>query len=380
MSYDFSKLKNYLDTKIVGKMAPGVDIAVIYKGDEVFRYTVGYADEENKVKLTKDHLFDIYSATKVITCTAGFIAIEQGLFLPGDPVSWYIPEIDNLTYYKTETEVVKNDKIMVIQDLFCMSAGFDYDCGCKEIRDVVAKNPNANTEEVIKAFLTRPLKFRPKERYCYSMCHDVLALVIEKASGMRFADFVKKYIFDPLDMKDAYFHLPESEKHRKSAKYTYNDQTKKYERRSSDNDYFVPTNMYDSGGAGVVTNLNEYSKIAYALTHGGVGKNGNKIISAQSIAHMRTNLLDEQRLKIYHAWSFNNPGYGYGYGVRVKMEKGLTSNFASGEFGWDGAAGFMACFEPELDLAIIYAQHVLNPHNYENHNRIKNFVHLALFD
>ena len=118
MSYDFSKLKNYLDTKIVGKMAPGVDIAVIYKGDEVFRYTAGYADEENKVKLTKDHLFDIYSATKVITCTAGFIAIEQGLFLPGDPVSWYIPEIDNLTYYKTETEVVKNDKIMVISQ-FC---------------------------------------------------------------------------------------------------------------------------------------------------------------------------------------------------------------------------------------------------------------------
>lgn len=380
MAYDFSNLKNYLDNKIIGKMAPGVDIAVIYKGEEVYRYTAGYADEENKIKLTKDHLFDIYSATKVITCTAGLIAIEQGLFLPGDPVSWYIPEINDLTYYKTETEVAKNDKVMVIQDLFSMSAGFDYDVGCKEIRDVVAKNPNATTEEVLKAFFTRPLRFRPKERYMYSMCHDVLALVIEKASGMRFADFVKKYIFDPLDMKDAYFHLPESEKHRKSAKYAYNDQTKKYERRSSENDYFVPTNMYDSGGAGVITNLNEYSKIAYALTHGGVGKNGNKIISAQSIAHMRTNLLDEQRLKIYHNWSYNNPGYGYGYGVRVKMEKGLTSNFASGEFGWDGAAGFMACFEPELDLAIIYAQHVLNPHNYENHNRIKNFVHLALFE
>ena len=82
MSYDFSKLKNYFDEKIIGKKAPGIDIAVIYKGEEVYRYTAGYADEEKKIPLTTDNLFDIYSASKVITCAAGLIAMEQGLLLP----------------------------------------------------------------------------------------------------------------------------------------------------------------------------------------------------------------------------------------------------------------------------------------------------------
>jgi CubicO group peptidase (beta-lactamase class C family) len=111
-----------------------------------------------------------------------------------------------------------------------------------------------------------------------------------------------------------------------------------------------------------------------------VGKNGNKIISRQSIERMRTNILDEKRLKIYRSAHGTAFGYGYGYGVRVKMSMGESSNFTVGEFGWDGAAGFAVSIEPENELIILYAQHVLNPHNYENHNRIKNFVLLALFD
>ena len=381
MAYDFSALKNHIDNFVIGKIAPFADILILYKGEEVYRYTTGYTDEEKKIPYTTDQLLDVYSASKVITCTAGMIAMEQGLFLPGDPVSDYIPDFGKY-YIKKENgkeEIVENDLPPVIQDLFSMSAGLDYNRQAKEIVDVVKANPNATTKDIILSYAKRPLAFKTEEKWCYSLCHDVLAYVIEVASGMRFADFVKKYIFEPLEMNNSYFHLPKEMEDKKAQKFQYYYSRGKYEPTISKN-LFVFTDNYDSGGAGVITNINDYKKFAYALVNGGVGKNGKKIISRQSIDLMRTNVLDEKRLASYRA-DKNNYCYGYGFGVRVKMDPGRGGNLArEGEFGWDGAAGFLVSLEPENDLAILYAQHTLDPHNYENHNRIRNLVHLALFD
>jgi CubicO group peptidase (beta-lactamase class C family) len=71
----------------------------------------------------------------------------------------------------------------------------------------------------------------------------------------------------------------------------------------------------------------------------------------------------------------SNAEYGYGFGVRTKIGVGRGGNLCSiGEFGWDGAAGFLCSVDPEKNIAIVYAQHMLNPQHDCTHNKIKNFV------
>lgn len=382
MAYTFDNLKKFLDEATTSNYCvPGADCKVLYKGKEVFRYTTGYADKEKGIPLTKDHYFYIYSASKVILAVAGMQMIEQGKFLPYDPVSMYLPFIADMKYKcieNGETVLKKVGNLMRIQDLFTMSAGFSYNIWtCKPIDDLLAKNPNANTEELIKAFCTVPLEFEPATSYMYSMCHDVLALVIEKVSGMKYSEYVQENIFKPLGMK-AYYHLNDEVKSKLATLY-YRDDNKGETLKNEQRNGFIITDNYDSGGAGVITNVDEYSKLAYALANGGVGQNGNQILHKRTINLMRTNVLDERRLAVYRGVHTSNHGYGYGFGVRVKTGEDRAGNLANiGEFGWDGAAGFFVAIEPENELAIIYAQHMLNPHNYEHHTRIRNLVHLAL--
>lgn len=383
MTYSFDDLKNFMDKATTSMYElPGADCKVLHKGKEVFRYTTGYADKENKIPLSKDHYFYIYSASKVILAVAGMQMIERGLFLPFDPVQKFLPFIGKMKYKceeNGETVLKEVGDTMRIQDLFSMSAGFTYNVwDCPPIKNLIENKPDATTEDIIKAFCEIPLQFEPSKGYIYSMCHDVLALVIEKASGMRYSEYVEENIFKPIGMK-AYYHLNDEIKDKIATLY-YRDDKQEKTLKNEQRNGFIFTDNYDSGGAGVITNVEEYSKLAYALANGGVAENGNRILRKRTINLMRTNVLDENRMKIYKgAHNANAQGYGYGFGVRVKMGEDRNGNLASiGEFGWDGAAGFFVAIEPENELAIIYGQHMLNPHNYDHHNRIRNFVHLAL--
>ena len=116
------------------------------------------------------------------------------------------------------------------------------------------------------------------------------------------------------------------------------------------------------------------------MVNGGVGENGVRILSRLTIDLMRTNVLDEKRLKDFKTWD-SNAEYGYGFGVRTKIDEGRGGNLCPlGEFGWDGAAGAMVSLSPERKLAIVYFQHMLNPHGDIIHPRIKNIVNMALAD
>jgi CubicO group peptidase (beta-lactamase class C family) len=116
------------------------------------------------------------------------------------------------------------------------------------------------------------------------------------------------------------------------------------------------------------------------MVNGGVGQNGERILSRLTIDLMRTNVLDEKRLKDFKSWD-TNAEYGYGLGVRTRTDNGWGGNLCQvGEFGWDGAAGAMVSISPERKIAIIYFQHMLNSLGNIIHPKIKNIVNMALAD
>ncbi len=374
--YTFSALKNYMDTILVREKVPGFDLRVLHKGNEVFSYHAGYRDKEALYPMEgKEHYF-IYSASKVICCAAALHAFEEGKFLMGHPLWWYLPEFKDIKFRGTDTPI--NGEIK-IHDLFTMTAGFNYDCESAEIREAVKNNPNAPTREIVRAIAKMGVDFEPGTRWQYSLCHDVLACLVEVATGEKFADYVKRVIFEPLGMTNSAYHPTREMLDNMCAQYRFNYSTNAPERIEKKNDYvFGPD--YDSGGAGVVTTIDDYVKFAYAMTNYGVGLNGARILSKATVNLMRTNTLPvgSQKFEDCNSWMSNHE-YGYGFGVRTKIGVGRGGNLTSiGEFGWDGAAGFMVSIDPEKQITIVYGQQMLNPQHDCTHNKIKNFVNMII--
>lgn len=380
--YTFSSLEKYLDTLLVREQIPGFDCKIMHEGKEVFRHQGGYKDKENKIPMKGDELFMLYSASKPITCAAGLRAMEEGKFLMTHPLWWYLPEFKNVKVKRYDEHgnlVLDNlDRHIRVHDIFNMTAGLNYDCASSEIREAVKKNPKAPTREICRAIASMNLDFQPNTRWQYSLCHDIVAALVEVSSGERFSEFVKKRFFDPLEM-EAYYHITPEIEPRIATQYRYSCEKGMPELVEKSNSYIFGEE-YDSGGAGVITSVDDYSKFAYAMTNFGKGANGARILSRASVNLMRTNTLplDSQLYKDFSSWE-SNAEYGYGFGVRTKIGVGRGGNLTSiGEFGWDGAAGFLCSIDPEKQLTIVYAQQMLNPLHDCTHNKIKNFANMII--
>ncbi|MBQ1934042.1 MAG: beta-lactamase family protein, partial [Clostridia bacterium] len=183
---NFTKLEEYLAS--LGKRydIPSYQCAVAYNGKLVYSTAGGYSDENREVPATKDDTYWLYSASKVATVVAVMQLVEEGNLGLETELADIIPEYRNMRV-KTENGFTFARKQITIRDLLTMTAGLTYDTTpCSRL---AARNPGATTLDIIKDYATAPLAFEPATSYLYSMCHEVLAAVVEVVSGIRFADY-----------------------------------------------------------------------------------------------------------------------------------------------------------------------------------------------
>ena len=381
---NFTKLTEFLENDVMEMGVPGCDIAIYKDHREIYRHTVGYDNLEKKTPLKKDVLYNLYSCTKVATCTAAMQLVDSGKILITEPLSKYIPEYENMTVkYKNEDGTVgvrpaKNP--ILIKHLFSMSAGFNYDISSPAIKRVSEeKCGRATTLDIIRALAEEPLEFEPGTEYRYSLCHDVLGALVEVVSGMRLGDYMKKYIFDPLGMVDTSFDCTPDKYARIATEYSYDRKNKKaVEVSNTSNRYRLSIGTeYQSGGAGLLSTVDDYILLADALANLGVGKNGKRILSSRAVNLMRQNQLDDFRLSQFRTKA-HLMGYGYALGVRTNMLPESAGNLAPlGEFGWDGARSAYLSADPENRLAVYYGQHLDGFHEIL-HPRLRNVIYSCL--
>ena len=384
---NFENLKNFMDS-LTDWIIPG-NSAVVYKdGKKVFEYGSGYSNLENKTPMSADDLIYIYSCSKVATVTAALQLYEKGKFLLSDPLYDFIPEFKDV--YLADSKK-KPEKPITLWNLFTMSAGLTYNsqtAGFDKARELT--NGNMDTVTVAKCIAQDPLQFEPGERWNYSLCHDVLAAVVEIISGKRFSEYVKENIFDALDMNNSSYHIKEEDKCRMANQYTYDpgDGKNLVELQNSKNrngvvrdvgkvNNFIFGEGYDSGGAGVGTTVNDYAKFTAALANKGTGLNNNKILAPGTIELLKTNQLNANLLKDFN-WA-QLVGYGYGLGVRTMIDRVASgSNGSFGEFGWGGAAGANVLVDTDLNLSVFYAHHMQNPQEDYYQPRLRNVIYSCL--
>ena len=107
----FTKLTNKLDS-FIEMGIPGYDCTVYHKGECVYRHFNGYSDTESKTPMNGNEVYNIYSCSKVITCTAALMLYEKGKFKLEDKLAMYMPEFDEM-YRKTfgvDTFSVRKEK------------------------------------------------------------------------------------------------------------------------------------------------------------------------------------------------------------------------------------------------------------------------------
>lgn len=389
---DFIYLKNFMDS-LVAMGIPG-NAAVVYKDREkVFEYASGFSSIETGKSFDTKTLINIYSCSKVVTVAAALQLYEQGRFLLSDPLYEYIPEFSKMYVKDKNDNIVEAQSPITIQNLFTMTSGLTYNTSTpafEKARKIT--DGKMDTLSVIKCLAGEPLAFQPGEHWNYGLSHDVLGGVVEVISGMKFSDYVQANIFDRLNMNSSYYKRSAETEEQMAEQYIHVNENIDLDivnlqksaqsfcgavKNHGKKNYLVFGENYDSGGAGVITTVDDYAKFATCLASGGVGLNGERILSRATVQLMHTNQLCKKHLS-----DFNWPqlrGYGYGLGVRTMIDPVTGgSNGNPGEFGWGGAAGASVLVDTKERLAVFYSHHMLNPHEEHYQPRLRNIIYSCI--
>ncbi len=340
----FDNLKLILD-RSAALGIPCSEILVCQNGKEVFYDLRGVRDAEG-TPLRPNEKFNIYSCSKPITCAAALTLLEQGKLSLDDDLCDYIPAFGDVKV-KKNGGIFKAENKIKLRNLFTMTAGLTYDMESAEIARGRADTDGAcPTVRMMDYIAEMPLAFDPGDSWNYSLCHDVLAAVVEIVSDKRFGLYVKEKIFDPCGMHESTFLLPEEEVESLPAQYVHSPESGFTEISRAIRRY-KPGYLYESGGAGCITTVRDYIKFLEAMRN-------EKILSRETLDLMYTDhLTDAQRAA---CWA--PVGYGYGLGVRVPDATGRRT-----DIGWGGAAGSYLALDERNGISLYYAQHVLNSPN-----------------
>ena len=389
---NFTPMKEFMGM-LTDWRIPGNSIKITLKNKEVFSFQSGFEDVKNKIPMSENLLFNIYSCSKPITVIAALQLYEKGYFLLDDPLYSFIPEYRDIYINKSNGDRIKANNPITLRHLFTMTSGLTYNtdtAAFKKAKEIT--NGKMNTLDTIKCLAADGLSFEPGEAWQYGLNHDVLAAVVEVISGKKFRDYVKENILLPLEMKDTYYHNENViERVAKQYQYINSNETNIVKQQSDRNNQtksgrieevgkavsLIFGEEYDSGGAGITTSVEDYSRFSSALANNGMGENGEQIISSNSIKMLKENQLNEHQIK-YFNWP-QLRGYGYGLGVRTMIDRVKAgSNGSIGEFGWGGAAGATVLIDTDLNLSMFYTHHMLNPQEEYYQPRLRNVIYSCL--
>ena len=184
-----------IDTYLAARYAadaPGAAVIVVKDGKVIFRKGYGLADLELKTPLRADMVFRLASVTKQFTAVAILMLAEQGKLALGDDVRRFIPD------YPAGLGPVTIERLL---NHTSGVPGFSDEYLAK--RDMRADITPAQILEIIK---TQPPEFAPGTQWAYSDGgYELLGMIIEKASGQAYADFIEQRIFKPLGMQHSFY-------------------------------------------------------------------------------------------------------------------------------------------------------------------------------
>lgn len=369
----------------------GNSIKIIQKNQEYFTKAYG-VDRE-------DSIYRIFSMTKPIIAVGIMILMERGMLELGEAVSKYFPGFSNQKVWNNGTLLdVKRE--VTIRDLLNMTSGIPYVGTTNEsekrigiiLQDILHKLANGKKPE-LEEFCNQigqvPLVFQPGERWYYGYSADILGGIIQVVSKKSLGTFLKEEIFEPLGMEDTGFMIDVSKKERLAMCFTEEQQTEdaftqKVSLREATKKELLALALgeateepiLESGGGGLYSTLEDYSKFAtMLLKKGALGE--NQILGRKTVEFMTSNQMTPVQKESIFMKSI--VGYGYGNLLRIMIDKGeAVSNGSIGEYGWDGMAGTYFMVDPQEELILVYMQQNIKGGSKPLRRKMRQIVYGAL--
>lgn len=381
-----ARIDAILSAAIAEKQCAGMTVLVRKDGEDILYAQAGMADIAAGKPVSDDSIFRLYSQSKPVTAAAAMILVERGLIDLMDGVDKYLPGFRNPKVVDDKGNITPANRAPWIMELLGMTAGLSYPGGdpagqfaarvFEEAHEKILAGGGIPTVEFMNRLGEQPLAFQPGTHWRYSTCADVLGAVIEVVSGKRFGDFLREELFEPLGMVDTAFWVPEEKRERFVTCY----------KRTPEGlqpwlDQNLACGVYDrdpafeSGGAGLVSTLEDYSHFADMLMNKGEYA-GKRILSPKSVEFLTTPQLTENVRR--DMWD-SLEGYNYGKLMRICDAPERMAGFAvKGEYGWDGWLGSYFCNMPEQGITILSMQNTTDCGTSPYVRRVRNAVLAAL--
>lgn len=357
-------LQGLLEEAIEKKQIAGANLKILHHQTEYAYVESGYADIENKIPFTRNTIMRLYSMSKPITGAAAMLLFEQGKLDLMQPVSDFLPGFAHQTV-ETPDGILPTPREVNVKDLLSMSSGLSYGDNTIAGQAVAGVIQNAierldsdhemTTQEFANRLGTCPLSFVPGSQFMYGTSADVMGAIIEVVSGMRFSEFLAKYFFEPLEMYDTAFWVTPDKQPRLAKVYDCDGKNVTlftYPNLAISN-HMKHAPSFESGGAGLTSTLEDYSKFASMLLNHG-SYHGTQILQPATVEYFTTSRqLPWQRDGWWQSWT-GVGGYEYDNFLRIMHEPQLCDRFSTmGEYGWDGWLGPYFANHPSKDLTFL---------------------------
>jgi CubicO group peptidase (beta-lactamase class C family) len=364
--YDFRSAHAAMQRYVDGNFLSGFSSAVLVGRDLADVQCIGWADKEARIPLRADHIFRIFSNTKLITSCAALLLFEEGRFQLDDPVERFIPQLANRRVLRPGATSLDQTEPAVrpitIRHLMSHSSGLSYgllDPGTlifKAYNERKILNPATTLAEMTDALADLPLVFHPGTSGEYSVATDVLARLVEVVSIQRFDAFLQSRILGPLGMVDTGFVV--SDRNRLVAYYAGADPADPMKpglTRADDSLYpgaYLRPFPRLSGGSGLVSTLPDMAAFIRSLLPG-----GPTLLKPDTTEQMMSNQLPEG-VWIHFTGFGVLRGKGHGLAGGLTLEpSAFDHQDARGELFWGGRAGTQWWISPKTNTAgLIMAQ------------------------
>lgn len=285
-TYAKEALQPYVDD---GRLAGA--ISVFYKDGIQETCCIGYADVSKKRPIRMDNVFMQCSQTKGFCGVTIAKLVEEGRISLDDPVAKYLPEFSELWVLDGEKDGIKTlhkaRNVLTIRMVLNHTGGFPFEVSAKR-SDVRGGgwSGGAPLRQVASIAAASPIMFEPGTRELYSNTGiDIGAAIVEVVTGMKWEQYLKQEVLDPLGMKSSWFWPTDKQLKSRIELYEYKKDAPAEWRKEMDwqQQPYNDSHVFASAGAGLWTTANDQLKFYKMLMNLGMGENGVRILKEETV-------------------------------------------------------------------------------------------------